>query len=518
MPGVSSGFLDFDERQAERREEARRAALVQSGLVDAAMRQQDAAMRRQAAQRALTAREGAGAMLLNLPQQGGIPMPGMAGAPAGGLPPPPGMAPPAPAAPAPGAMSPGGGNPALRPAPMSAPAQPPQAAAPAPAPVGPPPPPPPFRPMPTSPPPEAAAGGPGGIAMPAAPQAPAAPPKIPPVADLVRRMKDAGVPPGQVLDQLEQITPLIQMQQTAELNQYKAELSAQNAAIKAYQAQIQAYQGEERLRQGEERLRQGREKVAAFKAKMAKMAKDGGGAASLDDETARYMAEQALGADRSVFMNLGRGKQGAENVLKIRRFVREIGTSRNISGQDLATITAEFEGLKAGERALGTRTATLGMAKSEAYKMADLVTQASATVPRTQFPKANEALNAYRTQTGDVNIRKFGASINSFINAYARAIAPVGSPAQAEKEHAREMLNTADTPEAVIGIIDQLKKEMEAAGQAPGEVRGELRKLPGAGGSSRRKAPAEAEAYLKEHPELAKDFSAMYGYLPAGIR
>lgn len=132
---------------------------------------------------------------------------------------------------------------------------------------------------------------------------------------------------------------------------------------------------------------------------------------------------------------------------------------------------AEFGGAKAASRTVGQRSANFELAKSEAYAMADLVSKASESVGRTDFIPVNKLLLAAKEGTGDVATVQFGAAINSFINAYARAVAPIGSPAQKEKEHAREMLNRAQSNDQVIGVIEQLKREMEAAGQAPGVVR-----------------------------------------------
>jgi hypothetical protein len=148
---------------------------------------------------------------------------------------------------------------------------------------------------------------------------------------------------------------------------------------------------------------------------------------------------------------------------------------------------AEYGGAKAGSRTVGQRSANFELAKSEAYTMADLVTESSGRFGRTNFPLVNKALVSWEKNTGDVNVRQFGAAINSFINAYARAVAPIGSPAQKEKEHAREMLNDADSHDQVVGIIAQLKQEMEAAGKAPEIVREKQR-----------------EAVAKSAPEIDK--------------
>ena len=198
--------------------------------------------------------------------------------------------------------------------------------------------------------------------------------------------------------------------------------------------------------------------------------------AALTPQTLDFMAKQVLAGDFTPYQNLGRGVQGSRNLVQLRERVQQLATGQQISPTELATRGAEYQGLKAGERVLGGRTATFGMAVNEAMQMADLVTQASKNFPRGQYPMANIALRSYETQTGDPNVVKFGAALNSFINAYSRAISPTGVPTVADKEHARQMLNTAQTDEQVNAVIGQLKLEMEAAGRAPGMVRQEFRK------------------------------------------
>lgn len=206
----------------------------------------------------------------------------------------------------------------------------------------------------------------------------------------------------------------------------------------------------------------------------------GGGAKAgveptLSPRTLAAMAEQYLSGDKSVMTNLGRGAQGAANVVALREAIADAGEAAGMSGADIALRMQEFMGLGAAQRALGTRTANFGIAKEEAYKMADLVTETSAAFPRTDFIPVNKALVAYEKNTGDVPVRQFGAAINSFINAYARAISPTGSPTVSDKDHARSMLSEADSHAAVQGVISVLKREMEAAGAAPGAVKEQIR-------------------------------------------
>ncbi len=197
--------------------------------------------------------------------------------------------------------------------------------------------------------------------------------------------------------------------------------------------------------------------------------------ATLDDETLTSMAEQYLAGDKSVFQNLGRGAQGAANVVALRQRVTQVAKEAGMTPDQIALVQNEFQGMGAAQRALGTRSANFGLAEKEAYAMADLVTEASSKVPRTQFMPINKAIIAYENNTGDPEARQFGAALNSFINAYARAVSPIGTPTVSDKDHARSMLSTADSHEALTAIMGQLKREMDAAGAAPGAVQKQMR-------------------------------------------
>ncbi|MGE4074956.1 MAG: hypothetical protein AB7F22_05355 [Reyranella sp.] len=197
---------------------------------------------------------------------------------------------------------------------------------------------------------------------------------------------------------------------------------------------------------------------------------------TINDDTLTAMAEQYLAGDKSVFQNLGRGAQGAANVVALRQRVAEVAKEVGMTPDQIALAQAEFMGQGAAQRSLGTRTANFGLAEKEALEMAGLVRDTSAVVSRTTFMPINKAIIAYNDQTGDPETRAFGAALNSFINAYARAVSPVGTPTVSDKDHARAMLSRADSHKALLAIMDQLEREMKAAEKAPAAVRDQLRR------------------------------------------
>lgn len=215
----------------------------------------------------------------------------------------------------------------------------------------------------------------------------------------------------------------------------------------------------------------------------------GAGEPTIDDETLTAMAEQYLAGDKSVFQNLGRGAQGATNVVALRKRVAEVAKEAGMTPDQIALAQAEFMGMGAAQRTLGTRTANFGLAEKEALEMAGLVEQTSAKVSRTTFMPINKAIIAYNDNTGDPETRAFGAALNSFINAYARAVSPVGTPTVSDKDHARAMLSRADSHTALLAIMDQLKQEMKAAEKAPGAVQDQLRRQQNAAAARIRDRP-----------------------------
>jgi hypothetical protein len=198
-------------------------------------------------------------------------------------------------------------------------------------------------------------------------------------------------------------------------------------------------------------------------------------AGQIDPDTIGFMADQVLAGDKSPFQNLGRGIQGAQNISALRNEVMKRAQARGLGGSDLAALNAEFSGLQAGERTLGQRTANVEMAASEVQQLAPLALQASQAVNRSQFPTLNRIQLAVQQGTGDENVIRLNQAVNGLVNTYARAISPSGTPTVSDKDHAREILESAYSKGQFAAAIDQMGKEIAAARKSPGSVRGEFR-------------------------------------------
>jgi hypothetical protein len=196
------------------------------------------------------------------------------------------------------------------------------------------------------------------------------------------------------------------------------------------------------------------------------------GAGEFSPETLRMTAEQYLTGDRQAVMGFARN---ATARIKLQNAIVEVAKERGMSGADIAAQMADFSGIMSGSRTVGQRAAQISLASSEAEKMIDIVLNTSAKFDRTSFVPFNKALRAFETQTGKPEVKAFGAAINSLVNVYARAISPSGVPTVSDKEHARMVVESIDSPEQVSAVMDIMKQEMKAAQEAPRDVRAETR-------------------------------------------
>lgn len=200
-----------------------------------------------------------------------------------------------------------------------------------------------------------------------------------------------------------------------------------------------------------------------------------GGDALLDEDTIRAMAEQYRAGDTSVLQNLGRGAQGAENIVKLRQEVVRQNKEAGVSGAEQALRNAEMFGVKASQRSIGTKGANIEMAATEFNQVIPVVQAASRAVSRTNYPDLNKIILAGQERTGDPNVVRFGGGVNTLVNLYARAISPTGVATVSDKDHAREILNKAWSTGQFDAAVGMMQQEIEAALRSPEKVRDEMR-------------------------------------------
>lgn len=476
MAGLG-GLPYFIQYQGELQQQAQRQQQAQQQLMQFQQAQQD----RQRQQAALAA---AGNALPQLLASGQV-----AQQPQGQMPPPP--QPPSPGQPSqPAPQQAGGGAPLPGQGPAPGGVQPPL---------------PPFRPMPTTP-TQAQAAPQGAIPAPPAPAASpqAAQPSGPlSMQSAIKVLQDQGLSGADLMAGLQQLTPMLDAQAKQEAAQAQLRFNQEVKLQQLQNVRDSLEQRAEAARQASEDRRLGiqermqahqdslgmQQQLFQFRVEEAKAKHAGDPDAKLDADTVNILAQQALTGDTSVYQNLGRGVQGAQNIVAIRKRVAELAKEQGKSGADIAAGNAAFQGEKAAARTSATASAKQSQAADEASTLADQALDVSNKISRSNFPTMNAAINAARKAGGDPSVSEFAVANNGFKNTYSRAISPTGTPTVHDKQHADELFSLDQSPAQYAASVAQAKKEMAAAIAAPGHVQAAQRARIG----GKQEAPGDGE-------------------------
>jgi hypothetical protein len=205
-------------------------------------------------------------------------------------------------------------------------------------------------------------------------------------------------------------------------------------------------------------------------------------AGELTPETRDFAAN--LVAQGGAMPSLGMGKAAAKMRSEILSRAAQIATESSGSAAggaaDVLANKAGLTGRAAEERVLGSQSANVALASSEARKMIELAKGYSAAIDRTQYPSINAIQNAVNKGTGDKNIVALNTALNSLVNSYARAINPKGIATVSDKNHAREIVNANYANGQLDTIFSVMDEEMKAAQESTGAARAALRGKPAA--------------------------------------
>jgi len=129
-------------------------------------------------------------------------------------------------------------------------------------------------------------------------------------------------------------------------------------------------------------------------------------------------------------------------------------------------------GLSAQTRAANTEANIAGKvsyAEKEIPKMASMVEQISAQVPRDKFVPVNRLMQMADASISNPQLRQLKIAINSMLNAYD-VLAARGGTDVAKREEAHRLLSSADSPQALRAALTTFQQEASIAGQAAQEA------------------------------------------------
>lgn len=221
--------------------------------------------------------------------------------------------------------------------------------------------------------------------------------------------------------------------------------------------------------------------------------------AQIPDATADFLAERVITGDSKALVGLGRGAQGAENIIRIQTLVAQKAAERGLNASDILAKIAEQSGLTASQRTFGTQIAKMAVNSTEAEGAIQQGLEVSKNVPRTKFVPINKLVQMAEGNISDPDLLEFRAANLAIINTYARAISPTGTPTVHDKEEAMKVVSEATSPEAYERVMRRMLKEIAIAHAAPAQAKKELERIRKASNSAE---PAHVAAEAK--PETTR--------------
>lgn len=203
---------------------------------------------------------------------------------------------------------------------------------------------------------------------------------------------------------------------------------------------------------------------------------------SITPQTLDFLAQ--VYAQTGKMPELGSGKNAANLKTAVLERAAQITMGGGVNAADAATTVlnnkAERAGELSGQRAVGTQIANIQVAANEATKMINIARPYVDKVNPSDYPTLNAVGNYVASKTGDPNITGLTTALNSLVNIYARAINPKGVATVSDKNHAREIINTAMAKGQINEAFKVMQAEMDAALASGPETKTAMRRPPSA--------------------------------------
>lgn len=237
-------------------------------------------------------------------------------------------------------------------------------------------------------------------------------------------------------------------------------IKMQEARQKSYQ-QLVELKEKEKAREELQRYREQRTKIEEEKLKQLQH-----GQSTLSPDAIDFMAQQLNAGNTTVLTNLGRGQQGAANVVAVRERAAEMARNKDMSPQDVNANAAQFGGQRAGANALGRQLAQTEGAIEQATATSARVIEISEKIPRTEFKTLNQIMLAAERGTGGEDAVRLRVAVNTLVQNYARALSAGGTRTTDSARHeAQSLLEEGYSKGQMRAVVDQMLKEMDSEKQ-----------------------------------------------------
>jgi hypothetical protein len=225
-----------------------------------------------------------------------------------------------------------------------------------------------------------------------------------------------------------------------------------------------------------------KETLAEQKAKQQKEEADQG---IISEDSAQMAVDRILNGEqaRDVLANFGRGKQGPQNIAKVQNLLAKTAKERNVSAQELTARMVEMKGLQKEQQTEASIAGKISYAEKEIGQIAPKVMELSSKVPRGAFVPWNRLKQMTEKQISDPNLKKLKAYLTTLSNSYD-VLGGRGGTDVEKRAHNRELLDSADGPEALQAAVTAIQEEAALSGEAATESMHVDRSKLGGGGQT----------------------------------
>lgn len=197
----------------------------------------------------------------------------------------------------------------------------------------------------------------------------------------------------------------------------------------------------------------------------------------VDEDTIDILAHRVAQGDTRALIGLGRNPAAITQVNKrVAEIFKEQGVSHEQGAKEILSNISDQAGRMASERVLAGISSKLAVYGRNVDNAIGIVENLSKDVNRTNFIPVNKLINAYKTNTGDPKTVAMGQSLNTLTNEYARAIGG-GHGTVHDKEEALKYLNSAQSHEQLVAIMNVMRQEVAATKKSMPEAREEQHDL-----------------------------------------
>lgn len=189
---------------------------------------------------------------------------------------------------------------------------------------------------------------------------------------------------------------------------------------------------------------------------------------TLSQEAEDVAAVQLTKGDLSGLQGLYHGRQGAENITRVRNNAAQRLIAQGMTPEEAGTFLstqlkafkASMQAEAAGARTVATREANLDVILRATEAAIPAAIEASKAVARTGWVPLNKIIQKGQVIASDPKLRRFGMSNLQLAEHWARAMNPTGVMRESDRDLALGFLSTADSPETYAEVADQLHTQI----------------------------------------------------------